>query len=144
MLCAVAGFGAIVLTGVQAGRARRGPTAPGADGVRRYFRPGVNWVGRVVYAVPVLGYASIEASHGAWGAGDGFVVAGLVLWLATAVLAELVAWPGERRIQTIVTGGWDDTRWARELDRQCRRVSAAAAVVAALFVVAVVVMVARP
>jgi hypothetical protein len=143
VVCAVVGFGAVVLTGVQAGRARRGPSAPGADSVRRYFRPGVNWVGRSIYGVPVLGFASIAASGGAWRVGDGFVISGLVLWLASAVAAELVAWPGERRIQVMVSSGWDDGG-AVELDRECRRVAAAAALLAGLFVIAVVVMVARP
>jgi len=144
VLCAVVGFGAVVLTGFQAARARRDPSAPGAEGVRRYFRPGTNWAGRVVYGVPVFGFAVIGASGGAWRPGDAFVVAGLVIWLASAALAETVAWPGERRIQSLVTERWADARRSGELDRTCRQVMAAAAATGALFVVAVVVMVARP
>ena len=85
VLCAVVGFGTMVVTGVQAARARRGPSAPGADGVRRYFRPGVNWAGRALYGVPVFGFCLIVASHGAFDAGDGFVVVGLIVWLVAAV-----------------------------------------------------------
>ncbi|MGA2521068.1 MAG: hypothetical protein ABSG81_09655, partial [Acidimicrobiales bacterium] len=59
VLCAVVGFGATVLTGVQAARARRGPSSATADGVRRYFRPGANWAGRALYGVPVFGFALI-------------------------------------------------------------------------------------
>ena len=144
VLCAVVGFGAVVLTGVQAARARGGPSAPGAEGVRRYFRPGTNWAGRLVYGVPAFGFASIAASGGVWSPRDDFVVVGLVLWSVAALLAELVAWPGERRIQSLVTVSWDGPRQGSELDRLCRRVRAAAVAVAGLFVVAVVVMVARP
>ncbi len=144
MLCAVVGFGAVVLTGLQAARARRGPSAPGAAAVGRYFRPGTNWAGRVVYGVPVFGFAAVAASGGAWSTGDAFVVAGLVIWLASATLAEAVAWPGERRIQMLVTEGWADAGRTGELDRTCRRVMTAASATGALFVAAVVVMVARP
>jgi uncharacterized membrane protein len=141
---AVVGFGALATTGLQAARARRGPGAPGAEGVRRYFQPGVNWPARAVYAVPVLGFALAADSHGAVMIGDGWVVAGLVLWLAAAVVAEAVVWPGERRIQAIVSIQWGDPALRAELDRTCRQVAAASAVLAGVFVAAVVIMVAKP
>jgi uncharacterized membrane protein len=144
VLCAVIGFGAVVLTGVQASRARHGPHSRGAESVRRYFRPGANLAGRSIYGVPVFGFASIAASGGEWHTGDGFVVVGLLLWLASAVAAELVVWPAERRLQIIVTQAWGEVGSAAELDRVSRRVAALAASVTGIFVVAVVVMVARP
>ena len=64
VLCAVVGFGTMVVTGTQAARARRGPSAAGAEGVRRYFRPGVNWAGRALYGVPVFGFWLLAASRG--------------------------------------------------------------------------------
>jgi len=146
VLCAVVGFGTMVATGAQAARARRGPSAPGADGVRRYFRPGVNWAGRALYGVPVFGFALIASSDGAFDSGDGFVVVGLMVWLVAALLAEVVVWPGERRIQVELTGHWGDadTDTAPALQRDCRRVAAAAAVLAVLFLTATVVMVGKP
>jgi hypothetical protein len=147
VLCAVIGFGTMVVTGVEAARARRGPSGPGAEGVRRYFRPGVNWAGRTLYGVPVFGFSLIEASDGAFRSGDGFVVVGLMVWLVAAVLAEVVVWPGERRIQVELTTGWGgdtDAALARSLDRHCRQVAAAAAVLAVLFVAATVIMVGKP
>lgn len=141
---AVVGFGALVLTGVQAARAARGPGAPGAEGVRRYFRPGINWAGRMLYAVPVLGFLLVADSGRAFSAGDGFVVGGLALWLAAAGLAEGLVWPAERRIQALVTERFGDTDTLPELRRECRRVSAAAVVLAVVFVAAVVVMVGKP
>ena len=141
---AVVGFGALATTGLQAARARRGPGVPAAEGVRRYFRPGVNWPARTVYAVPVLGFALAADSNGAVMIGDGWVVAGLLLWLAAAVAAEAVVWPGERRIQAIVSAQWDDPAIRAELDRTCRQVTAASAVLVGVFVAAVVLMVAKP
>jgi uncharacterized membrane protein len=144
VLCAVVGFGTVVVTGIQAARARRGPSAPGAAGVRRYFRPGVNWAGRALYGVPVFGFSLIEASDGSFRAADGFVVVGLALWLVATLVAEAVVWPGERRIQVELTERWGDADTARALDRDCRLVVASAAVLAVLFLAATVIMVGKP
>jgi hypothetical protein len=140
--CAIVGFGALVMTGVQARRAARGPADARADGVRRYFRPGTNWAARFLYGVPVFGFALISASHGAFAPGDGFVIAGLGLWAAATVVAEVVVWPGERHIQSVMAEGWETSGGALALD--CRRVAAAAALLAGVFLVAFVLMVAQP
>lgn len=141
---ALVGFGALGLSGVQAARARRGPTAPGAETVRRWFRPGANWAGRVVYLVPVLGYALVADSQGAFDVGDGFVVVGLVLWLAAAVLAEGVLWPAERRLQRQVGERWEVAATEPGFQRDCRLATGAAAVMAVVFVAALVVMFGKP
>lgn len=141
---AVLGFGAVVLTGAQAWRARRGPSGSGADGLRRYFRPGVNWVARLLYLVPVFGFALLADSRGAFRADDGFVVSGLLLWLVAAVAAETVVWPTERRIQLAITDDWDAAAGTAELRRDCRLVAGAAAVLGGVFLAAFVLMVAKP
>lgn len=141
---AVVGFGALATTGMQAARARRGPGAPGAEGVRRYFQPGVNWPARILYAVPVLGFALAADSNGAVAIDDGWVVAGVLLWLAAAVVAEVVVWPGERRLQAMVSEHWDDQAKRSELDRTCRQVAAASVALVGVFLAAVVLMVAKP
>jgi len=147
VLCAIVGFGTMAMTGVQAARARRGPSPSGSEGVRRYFRPGVNWAGRTLYGVPVFGFSLIGASHGAFRPGDGFVVIGLVLWLAATLVAEVVVWPGERRIQLGLAARWSDAGAAGAagaLDRECRRVAASAALLVVLFLAATVIMVGKP
>jgi len=161
VLCAIVGFGTMAMTGVQAARARRGPSPSGSEGVRRYFRPGVNWAGRTLYGVPVFGFSLIGASHGAFRPGDGFVVIGLVLWLAATLVAEVVVWPGERRIQLGLAARWSDAGAAAAagadagaagadagaagaLDRECRRVAASAALLVVLFLAATVIMVGKP
>jgi uncharacterized membrane protein len=142
--CALVGFGALVLTGVQAARARRGPEGPDADAVRRYFRPGINWAGRALYGVPAFGLALVASSGGAFSTGDGFVLDGLLLWSVATVVAEGVVWPGERRIQVAVSERWADPTAAAALGRDCRRVIAAAALLGVVFVTATALMVARP
>ncbi|MHB8437575.1 MAG: DUF2269 family protein [Acidimicrobiales bacterium] len=144
VVTAVVGFGALAVTGAQAGRARRGPQAPAAGAVRRYFRPGVNWAGRLVYLVPVLGFAVVAASRGSVEPSDSFVLAGLALWLVTLATAEAVVWPAERRIQQIVSGQWPDEAGGPDLDRDCRAAQSGAIFTSVLFVAAAVLMVGRP
>ncbi|MHB8681333.1 MAG: hypothetical protein ACYDA2_04465 [Acidimicrobiales bacterium] len=141
---ALVGYGALAVTGYQAARARRGPGQLGSDAVRRYFRPGVNWAGRALYAVPVLGFALVADSNGAFTSGQEFVVAGLVLWLAAAAAAEGVVWPAERRIQLVVTERWDDPAVAATLLRDCQRVVVGSVALSVLFVAAVVIMFGKP
>jgi hypothetical protein len=64
------------------------------------------------------------------------------LWGIATALAELVVWPGERRIQSAVTGSWQLRD--RALDRECRRVSATAGLLATVFVAAAVLMFVKP
>lgn len=144
VLCALVGFGAMVLTAVQAVRAGAGPSAPGAGAVRRYFRPGPNIAGRFLYGVPVFGFALLAASRHAFDAADGFVVLGVCLWVGAVALAEAVVWPGERRIQAVVTESWDDPGTAPGLDATCRRVVAAVVVEVLVFLAATVIMIGKP
>ncbi len=140
---AVLGFGAIVVTGIQARWALQGPQGARAAGVRRYFRPGVNWAARALYLVPVFGFALLADSGGDFRAGDGFVTAGLLLWLVAALAAEAVVWPGERRIQAAISAGWGEPG-AADYERDCRRVFASSVGLGVVFVVAFVLMIARP
>jgi hypothetical protein len=144
--CAVIGFGSVVISAVFAAAVPAGPAGPRAEGVRRYFTPGVNWAGRALYGVPVFGFALLAASHGAFHGGDSFVVAGLVLWAIAAVVAEVAVWPAERRIQQVVSGQWERalTDAPRVVGRDCRVVVGGAAVLLAVLVVATVLMVGKP
>ena len=82
---------------------RRGGPLP--ETVVRYYRPGINWVGRVLFAVPVLGAALIAMSAGEWSWSDAWVAMGLAAWAVVAMAAEAVLWPGERRLQEVVAVG---------------------------------------
>ena len=92
----VAGGFALALRGAL------GRGGPLPEAVVRYFRPGVNWVGRVLFLVPVLGVALIAMSGGRWGYSDGWVTIGLGVWVVVAFVGEGVLWPAERRLQGVV------------------------------------------
>jgi len=146
--CAVAGLVTTAAATATASRLRRllRVSAPLPEPLRRYFRPGTNWAGRAVYGVPVFGFALLAMSQGSYALGDGWVLAGLALFVAVALLAEGVLWPAERRLQaavaTLETGvpslapdavGRDATAMAR-----------AAGAALLLLVAGMVVMVAQP
>ena len=141
---AVVGFGAVVVSGVQATAAAKGPGGARAEEARRYFRPGVNWAARALYGVPVLGFALLGASRGAFGSGDAFVTGGLGLWLVAAAVAEAVVWPAERRVQEMVSGRWEEAAANGDLARDCRALTFGSGALAAVFVAATVLMVGKP
>jgi uncharacterized membrane protein len=103
VLAAAVGLGAVVLAGTYAWTLRR--SGPGSESIRRYYQPGVNWAGRVLFLVPVLGFALMALSHGDWSFSDGWIMVGLALWAVVAVAAEMALWPAERRLQEAVSSG---------------------------------------
>jgi hypothetical protein len=104
VVSAVVSMVALVVAGgfALALRGALGRGGPLPASVVRYFRPGVNWVGRVLFLVPVLGVALVAMSGGQWGYADGWVTAGLGAWVVVALVAEGVLWPDERRLQEVV------------------------------------------
>lgn len=134
------GLGTVAVSGAMARRlaAADGEAPPPA--VAAYYAPGVNWAGRVLHAVPVLGVALLAMSRGAYGLSDTWVEWGIGLWVAAALGAEGVLWPAERRVQSLLSAAGE----AQELRRECRTLIWAAAALAAVLVAAVIVMVAQP
>jgi Predicted integral membrane protein (DUF2269) len=139
VLAGLAGLGAVAAAGLSALALRR--WGPVSEPVRRYYRPGVNWAGRVLFAVPVLGLALMAMSGDDWTFADGWITAGLVLWAVAASTAELVLWPAERRLQAAVA---DDQEEVAGLRTQCLRVAGTASALALVLMAATVVMVAKP
>jgi len=139
VLVAITGFGTVAVAGTYARLlGRPGERTPS---VMRYYRPGVNWAGRTLFGVPVLGLVLIGMSHGAWSITDQWVLIGLSLWTVAATVGEVVLWPAERRLQQLVTSGTDEPALLGSLRR---RVMGCAAGMVAIFVVVMVVMVAKP
>ncbi len=102
---AVVALAALVVAGGSA-LALRGALVRGegvSEALLRYYRPGANWAGRVLFLVPVLGFALLAMSGGQWTVGDAWVSIGLAAWSVVAVLAEAVLWPAERRLQEAVS-----------------------------------------
>jgi hypothetical protein len=102
VVCVVVGLVTMVTATTTASRLRRLLRSPRAlpETLARYFRPGVNWAGRTVYGIPVFGFALLAMSQGAYALRDGWVLAGLAIFVAVAFLGEGVLWPAERRLQT--------------------------------------------
>ncbi len=158
VLAVVAAFGAVAVAGAYAVVVSRPGPIP--ESVVRYYRPGVNWAGRVLFAVPVLGLVLMAMSNGDWTFSDTWIAIGLVLWVVAASLAEMALWPSERRLQEAVTGLLSVGGYAAaagtppepagasllpvEFRSLCWRTTALSAVVAAILVGACVVMVAKP
>jgi hypothetical protein len=138
--CVVVALGSLLVTGTQAWRARGGPAARGSESVARYFRPGVNWPGRALYAVLVLGFVLVAMSRGAYDLRDAFVQVGLVLWIVGVALAELVVWPSERTLQRMVSGTWERSPTLKI----ATRVAISAWGTCAVVLVAIVVMFQKP
>jgi len=153
VLAALVALGAVVAAGVFALSLRRstGAGGPVGDALVRYYRPGVNWAGRALYLVPVLGLALMGLSHGDWTFTDGWILGGLASWAAVAVLAEAVLWPEERRLQDVVSRRPAEAvalPTAEDEDEDpaaiCVRVVVVALALALVLVVTGVVMVAKP
>ncbi len=146
--CAVAGLVTTAAAAATATRLRRllRAAVPVPEPLRRYFRPGVNWAGRTVYGVPVFGFALVGMSQGAYALGEGWVLAGLVLFAAVALVAEGALWPAERRLQAAVGGVASAAPVPGEasVERDARSMARAAGVALVLLVAAMVVMVAQP
>lgn len=138
VLSVVASFGVVAVAGSYPLALRR--PGPPSEAVRRYYRPGVNWAGRALFLVPVLGAALVAMSGGDWSYAEGWVLGGLLLWAATALLAELVLWPGERSLQAAAALSPPPA----DLGRRCLTVAATAGLIAAALAAAAVIMVAKP
>ena len=142
--CALAGLATVVAAAATAARLRRLLDAGAAlpDAVVRYFRPGINWVGRAMYGIPVFGVALLAMSHGAYAFSDGWVSGGLALFVVVALVAEGLLWPAERRLQVSVgSGSAPPDPSAR---RDARVMAGSATVALVLLVAATVLMVAQP
>jgi hypothetical protein len=103
--CVVVGLATTVTSAATAARIQRliDRSAPLSEALSRYFAPGVNWVGRVTYGIPVFGVALLAMSKGAYALSDGWVLAGLGLFVLLVLVAEGVLWPSERRLQVTLT-----------------------------------------
>jgi hypothetical protein len=154
--CVVVGMVTVGTAGATARRLGRlaRTAAPLPEPLVRYFRPGVNWAGRTIYGIPVFGFALLGMSKGAYAITDTWVLIGLVLLVAVALLAEGVLWPAERRIQEAVAAAGTAAAGPDAISRSpdgpvsvttdAARMEQAASVVLVLLLVATVLMIAQP
>jgi hypothetical protein len=148
--CVVVGLTTTVVGAVNAARLRTllSTATPLPDAVRLYFRPGVNWVGRSIYGIPIFGFALLGLSHGAYGLGDGWVMGGLAIFVGVVLLAEGVLWPAERRLQVSVPAAvgdaLGDAAAEESVGRDARAMLAAAIVTVVLLVAGSALMLVQP
>lgn len=142
VVSALGGFGAVALTGWFAAALRRPAGGSDVERLRRYFRPGRNWVARALLLVPVFGATLLALGHGA-DVGQPYPWIGLSIWLVTIALVSAVVWPGERAIQRVLASAGAPVL-DEALRATCRRLERVAGVTSVLFVVAVAVMVIQP
>jgi hypothetical protein len=86
-------------------------------------------------------------SQGAYALGDGWVLAGLVLFVLLAVVAEAAMWPAERRLQhalAAVGTGSDPAPASPALRVDAATLERSATVVLVLLVAGTIVMIAQP
>lgn len=147
--CVLAGLVTTTTAAATATRLRRlvRASAPLPEPLRRYFRPGVNWAGRTAYGIPVFGFALLAMSQGAYTLGDGWVLAGLALFVAFALLAEGALWPAERRLQVaLATVGPAAGRFDApdSCEGDATSMARAAGVALVVLLAGVVIMIAQP
>ena len=143
----VVGFGAIGASGIEARAGRRSPDPAHDLGLRRFFRPGPDWAGRVIFLVPVLGLALLfggvpqdEALAYPW--------AGLGIWVAATGVATGACWPAERRAQRalaeLADGRVAEPEVLERFRSACASMERAVGVISLLFLAAVAIMIAQP
>lgn len=84
----------------------------------RYFRPGPDLVGRVLYLVPVTGFALLGLSKHVFSLATPFVGIGLGLWVVAAVVAEVFVFRPAARVAEVVASSATapiDDHWRRQL-----------------------------
>jgi uncharacterized membrane protein len=146
---AVVGLVSLAAAAATASRLRRtlSTSAPLPEQLRHYYRPGFNWAGRFVYGIPVFGFALIAMSDGSYALGDGWILTGLALFAAVALLAEEALWPAESRLKAAVAAlepASGHRSAAGRMDRDATIVARAAVAALVLLLVGMVVMVAQP
>jgi hypothetical protein len=145
--CVVVGLVTTATAAATATRLRRllDSALPLPEPLRRYFRPGINWTGRAVYGIPVFGFALLAMSQGAYALGQGWVLGGLAIFGAVALLGEGVLWPSEQRLQTSLAavGGAAPSHHAL-LGHDARAMSRSAVAALLLLVAGTILMVAQP
>ncbi len=145
--CVVVGLVTTATAAATASRLRRliGSPLPLPEPLRRYFRPGVNWAGRAIYGIPVFGFSLLAMSDGAYALGQAWVLGGLAIFAAVALVGEGVLWPAEQRLQVALAGG-DAAPAACQgsVDRDATAMSRAAVAALVLLVAGTALMVAQP
>jgi hypothetical protein len=147
VVCVFVGLATVVTSAATASRLKRvmGTDAVLPETVARYFRPGINWAGRTMWGIPILGFALLAMSRGAYDLHDTWVSAGLGLFVLLILVAEGMLWPAERRLQgTLLPYVPGVTATDRAVQRDRRTMALSSGVVIVLLLAGSAIMLAQP
>lgn len=141
VLAVVISYGALGVTGAFARVARTVDDPFSSDRLARFFRPGHNVAGRVLYVVPLLGFALLFTEpNGEFTRVYPWI--GLAIWTVSIAVAAGALWPAESDLQAVLASG--PAPGARATVRaHAAVIERSATVLVICFLVAFVVMVAR-
>lgn len=94
--CALAGFGAVAVSGIYGGLARNPASRTETE---RFFESRLlaEWL---IVPVPFLGLGALLADHRSSALGEVWVVGGSIIWVAATVLLLAVVRPAEARLRS--------------------------------------------
>jgi hypothetical protein len=94
--------------------------APWPAGPARFFRPGPEIGGRLLWLLPVTGFALLASSHGDSSLRDTFVQVGIGCWLLAVLVAELRVFPALKALRGTLQASTtvvDDEGWRAAVGR---------------------------
>ena len=142
----VAVIAVIVVVAAYVAATSLGKTAAGApwpEGAGRFFTPGPDVAGRVVYLVPLTGFALVGLSHGEFSLADPFIGVGTLLSVIAIVVGEWLVFPATTRLGELLaesSAAPTSSTWRSDLARLRWGVDVLVLVV----LIAAFVMVAKP
>jgi hypothetical protein len=92
--------------------------------------------GRTVHLLPVSGFALLWLSQGRYDVLDGFVLAGLALWLGAAALLEGIAFRAQREVAGLLAANDPDARAAAVRFQRAVELASLCVVAAAIVMIA--------
>ena len=141
VVCAVAGFGAVAVSGAYGAIGRRARDRSGIEEVRRFFSSR-SWVAHLLLVAPVFGVAAMAVRPGGSEFGALWAIAGFVIWVAAGALLLGVVRPAEGAVRAAVAP--EPAGPAGSLSVAATRLMWAGAASDVLFVVALLLMVTQP
>ncbi|MHB1988620.1 MAG: DUF2269 family protein [Acidimicrobiales bacterium] len=138
------GFGSIAIAGWAASAGRRSGDPTSDERVVRFFSEGVDWPGRVIFVVPVLGLVLLLGGD-ASNVGAPWPWVGLGLWFAAVGLATGLGWPAEQRAQReLAAASAGETNALARFREACAVMERASVMVSVCFVAVVTLMIWQP
>ena len=154
ILCAIVGFGTVILNGLYGREAKRRP-GPGGLAITEANRTVSGIAEYFIYAVFVLGIALVLMSDKAWTFGQTWIWLAMLLYIVGIGISHGVLFPNARRMKELsaelVAGGpppadappGPPTQVA-EMERRGKTLGAASSVLHVLLIVILVLMIWKP